>query len=148
MKRIRHMIETFKYIIIIYIDHVVNSSITRQIKFINNSVNKLNIKLIRVSIYLSQFRLNVRYKSKKSHIILDVFNRLSTRNIMFNDKNDVLNIENFHNDMINSKNNDIYVFNKDLIMIFDDFKRWLKKTIKRIKYESKFWLCWNHLITK
>ena len=123
MKRIRHIIETSKYIIIIYIDHVVNSSITRQIKFINNNVNKLNMKLIRVSIYLSQFRLNIRYKSKRFHIIFDTFNRLSTRNIMFSDKNNVLDIENFYNDMINSKNNDIYVFNKNLITIFENFKR-------------------------
>ena len=123
MKQIRHMIETSKYIIIIYIDHVVNSSITCQIKFINNNVDKLNIKLIRVSIYLSQFRLNVRYKSKRFYIILDAFNRLSTRNIMFSDKNNVFDIENFHNDIINSKNDDIYVFNKNLITIFDDFKR-------------------------
>ena len=141
IKQIRHMIKTSKYIIIIYIDHVVNSSIIRQIKFINNNVDKLNIKLIRVSIYLSQFWLNVRYKSKKSHIILDAFNHLSTRNIIFNDKNNVLDIENFHNDMINSKNNDIYVFNKNLITIFDDFKRRLKIIIKKIKYKSKFWLC-------
>ena len=81
------------------------------------------MKLIRVSIYLSQFRLNVRYKSKKFHIILDAFNRLSTRNIMFNDKNNVFDIENFDNNIINSKNDNIYVFNKNLITIFDDFKR-------------------------
>ena len=123
MKRIRYMIKTFKHIIIIYINHVVNSLITRQIKFINSNINKLNMKLIRVFIYLSQFLLNIRYKSKKFHIILDAFNRLSTRNIMFNDKNNVLDIENFHNNMIKSKNNDIYVFNKNLITIFDDFKR-------------------------
>ena len=132
------MIETFKYIIIIYIDHVVNSSITRQIKFINNNVDKLNMKLIRVSIFLSQFRLNVRYKSKRFYIILDAFNRLSIKNIMFNDKNNVLDIENFYNNIINSKNDDIYIFNKNLITIFDDFKRRLKKIIKKIKYKSKF----------
>ena len=91
------------------------------------------MKLIRISIYLSQFRLNVRYKSKRFHIIFDVFNRLSTRNIIFNDKNNVFNIENFHNDMINSKNDDIYVFNKNLITIFDDFKRRLKKNYKKNK---------------
>ena len=44
MKRIRYIIETFKYIIIIYIDYVVNSLIIRQIKLINNNVNKLNMK--------------------------------------------------------------------------------------------------------
>ena len=66
IKRIRHLIKIFKHVIIIYTNHVVNSFIVRQIKFINNSVNKLNMKLIRIFVYLSQFRLNIRYKLNKN----------------------------------------------------------------------------------
>ena len=122
MKRIKHLIETFKHVTIIYIDYVVNSFITRQIKLIISNVNKLNMKLIRVSIYLSQFRLNVRYKLDKSHIIFDALSRLSINNCMFNDKNDVLDIENFHEDMIDSKNDVIYAYNSDLITMSKNFK--------------------------
>ena len=122
MKRIKHLIEAFKHVTIIYIDHVVNSFITRQIKFINSNVDKLNIKLIRVSIYLFQFRFDVRYKFDKSHIIFDALSRLSTNNCMLNDKNDVFDIENFHDNMINSKNDVTYVYNSDLITISKKFK--------------------------
>ena len=80
------------------------------------------MKLIRVSIYLFQFRLNVRYKFDKSHVIFDAFNRLFIKICMFNDKNDVFDIENFHENMINSKNDVIYVYNSDLITMFENFK--------------------------
>ena len=110
IKRIRHLIETFKHVIIIYTNHAVNLFITRQIKFTNNSVDKLNMKLIRTSIYFFQFRLNIRYKSNKKHIISNVFNRLLITNRMSSDKNDVLNIENFHTIMINSENDFTYVY--------------------------------------
>ena len=59
IKRIRRLIETFKHVIIIYTNHAVNSFITRQIKFTNNNIDKLNMKLIRTSIYFFQFRLNI-----------------------------------------------------------------------------------------
>ena len=130
MKRIKYMIENFKHVIIIYIDYIVNSFIIRQIKFINNNVNKLNIKLIRASIYLFQSRFNVRYKLKKSHIIFDAFNQLSINNCMFNDKDDVFDIENFHDDIINSKNDVIYVFNNDLITMFENFKLKFQKNYR------------------
>ena len=42
---------------------------------------------------------------------------------MSSDKNDVLNIENFHIVMIDSKNDFTYVYQSDLIAISDDFKK-------------------------
>ena len=140
VKRIKHLIETFKHITIIYIDYIVNSFITRQIKLITNNVNKLNMKLIRVSIYLSQFRLNVRYKLDKSHIISDAFNRLSINNCMLSDKNDVLDIENFHEDMINSKNDVIYVYNSDLIAMSKNF-------MLKFRQDYRFDKVWIKILT-
>ena len=84
------------------------------------------MKLIRVFVYFSQFRLNIRYKFDKKHIISDAFNRLFIINRMFSDKNDVLNIENFHNVMIDSKNDFIYVYQSDLIAFSNDFKKRLQ----------------------
>ena len=70
------------------------------------------MKFVRAFIYLSQFKLNIRYKFEKSHIILDALNKLFIINRMLNDKNDVLNIKNFHEDnILNSKNDFIYVYN-------------------------------------
>ena len=127
VKRIKHLIEAFKHVTIIYIDHAVNSFIARQIKLITSSVNKLNMKLIRASVYLSQFRLDVRYKFDKSHIIFDAFSRLSISNCMSSDKDDVLDIENFHENMIDSENDVIYVYNSDLVAMFENFKLKLRQ---------------------
>ena len=130
VKRIRHFIEIFKHVIVIYTNHAANSFIARQIKFINSSVNKFNMKLIRASAYLSQFRLDIRYKSDKEHIISNAFNRLFITNRMFSDKNNVLNIENFHIVMIDSKNDFTYVYQNDLIVVSNDFKKRLQKNYR------------------
>ena len=96
------------------------------------------MKFVRVFVYLFQFRFNIRYKLKKIHIIFDIFNRLFISNCISNNKNDVFDIENFHIDMINSKNDVIYVYNETLIIFFDEFKKNCKKNIKMTKFESKF----------
>ena len=54
------MIETtFKTVV--YIDHVVNFLIVRQITFNFSNIDKFNFRLIRAFTYFSQFQLNVRY---------------------------------------------------------------------------------------
>ena len=130
IKRIRYLIEVVKHVIIIYIDHVANLTIVRQIKLINNSVDKLNIKLVRVFVYLSQFKLNIRYKLNRFYIILDALSRLFTTNRISIDKNNVLNIENFHDSIIDSKNNYIYAYNYKFIVIFLNFKKKLQKNYR------------------
>ena len=51
--------------IIIFIDHTINSIIANQIKLIFYNFNKLNLCLIKTFIYLFQFQLNIKYRSKK-----------------------------------------------------------------------------------
>ena len=103
------MIKIVKHVIVIYTNYITNSFITRQTKLINNNVDKLNIKLIRAFVSLSQFRLNVRYKLNKFHIIFDALNHFFIDNQMFNDIKNVFDIENFYNNTINFENNFIYV---------------------------------------
>ena len=85
------------------------------------------MKLIRTSVYLSQFRLNIRYKPDKNHIIPDALSRLPTTNRMPSDKDDVLDIENFHIAMIDPKDDFTYVYQNDLIALSNDFKKRLQK---------------------
>ena len=120
------MIKIVKYVIVIYTNYATNSFITRQTKLINNNVDKFNIKLIRVFVYLLQFRLNMRYKSNKSHIIFDALNCFLIDNRMFNDIKNVLDIENFHNNIVDFENNFIYVKNNELIIISFEFKQKLQ----------------------
>ena len=42
---------------------------------------RLNLRLVRASQFLQQFKLNVRHKSGKEHIIPDALSRLANSNI-------------------------------------------------------------------
>ena len=70
------MIKSFKHATIIYTNHGANPIITTKTKFSTTNIDKLNMKLIKISIYLSQFRLNVRHRSEKSNVISNALNRL------------------------------------------------------------------------
>ena len=64
-----------------------------------NNVNKFNLKLIRTFIYLFQFRLNIRYKSRKSHIVLNALSRFSSKYV--DDKIiNSLDIENYYDNLM------------------------------------------------
>ena len=45
-------------------------------------MNKLNFRLIKAFDYFQRFNLNIRHKSKKQHIISDIFSRLIFVNIV------------------------------------------------------------------
>ena len=59
------MIKAVNKITIVFIDYATNSVIVDQIKLIFNNIDKLNLKLIKIFIYLSQFNLKIKYRSKK-----------------------------------------------------------------------------------
>ena len=105
IRRIRHIIETTKYITIIFTNHFVNIFIVKQITLASININKLNLRLIRVSIYLSQFRLDIKYKFDKKHVISNVLSCFSSNNelvvVQLNSKN-ILDFDIYHNDVINS----------------------------------------------
>jgi hypothetical protein len=44
---------------------------------ITSNTNKLNLRLIRVDMYLSQFDLDIRHKADRDHVIFDALFRLS-----------------------------------------------------------------------
>lgn len=74
------MIETIIKTTVVFIDHSTNTSIIRQITPNFDNIDKPNLKLIRVFVYLSQFDFDVRYKFDKTTIVFDVLFRLSTIN--------------------------------------------------------------------
>ena len=104
------------YFITIFIDHNVNSSIVNQIKLSIFFVNKFNFKLIKTSMYLSQFRIKIFHRNKKLNIIFDAFFRLFiVRNKSKNHTIDNLNIDKFNTNVVD-KLIDI------LIQITNDFR--------------------------
>ena len=109
------MIKSFIYSTVIYIDHETNSIITTETKFNTININKLNLKLIKISIYLFQFRFNVKHRSKKFNVILNAFNKFSIT------KKKIKNILKIN--AKNSKLNQIYAHNISLIKMFKDFRK-------------------------
>jgi len=53
MKRVRHIIEIAFSIIVVFTNYFVNSFIIRQTTLSSSNINKLNLHLMRASIYLS-----------------------------------------------------------------------------------------------
>ena len=80
MKKIKHMIEAIRSTlqIIIYTNHSTIINIMKQIKLAFNNIDKLNLCLIKIFTYLFQFAFDVRHKSNKQHIVLNVLSRLSS----------------------------------------------------------------------
>ena len=62
VRRIRYIIKTIKSIIVIFTNYTINIFNVKQIIMNSNNTNKFNLRLVRVSIYLSQFKFKMKYK--------------------------------------------------------------------------------------
>jgi hypothetical protein len=78
IKKLHHMIRAFRHLTIIWTDHSATTVIVKQTKLITFNTDKLNLRLIKVVMYLSQFELDVRHKSERDHVISDALFRLSS----------------------------------------------------------------------
>ena len=81
LKKIKHLIDFSKQrFIIIFTNHDAILNIIKQINMITIFIDKLNFRLVRVSDYIQRFDVELRHKSNKQHIVLDVFFRLISFN--------------------------------------------------------------------
>ena len=91
IRHVRHMIKIFLHFVVVYIDYSATTFIVQQIKLFIFFVNKLNLRLIRASIYLFQFTLDIRHKSNVHHIVsnalfkLSIDEKKSSSNLVLND---------------------------------------------------------------
>ena len=77
VKKTRHMIESNqKPPVIVYTDHSAAVPISKQTTLNTTSTDKLNLRLIRASQYLSSFNLELRHKAGKSNTVPDALSRL------------------------------------------------------------------------
>ena len=65
-----------KLSVVVYIDYSAAVSISRQISLTTSSTDKLNLRLVRASQYLSMFDLFVRHKANKTNIVSNTLSRL------------------------------------------------------------------------
>ena len=80
---------------IIFIDHAVTADLIKQISLTTFNTNKLNLRLVKTSQFLSALLIKIKIKSKKFHVISDVLFRLKT--------NSDSNVENFSPNRKNKK---------------------------------------------
>ena len=79
---------------IIYIDHFAAIFIFKQITLITFNTNKLNLRLVKASQYLSSFNTVIRHKFDKFNVIPDALSRLLDKLLVQFDANDKANILN------------------------------------------------------
>jgi hypothetical protein len=83
IRKIRHMIESFKKFTILFTDHESVLRIAKQTFLITSFIDRLNLRLIRVFEYIQRFNVIIRHKSNKQHIVLDVLSRFVSDNDEF-----------------------------------------------------------------
>ena len=83
LKKIKHLVEVvdLNLLIVMYTDHDAALRIVKQISLTTFSIDKLNLRLIRISDYLQRFNLNIRHKLDKQHIVFDALFRLASVSI-------------------------------------------------------------------
>ena len=136
IKKIRHMIKFIKLSsTIIYTNHFAAISIFRQTTLITTSIDKFNLRFVRVSQYLFNFNLTIRHKTDKFNVISDALSRLSNAS-QSNVKNkvEILNVlydhhVDFSNDELRFatfQNMSAIAYHIILMKMSDDFKKRLK----------------------
>lgn len=81
VKKVRHIIESSKARVIIQTDHSAILDILHQSSITSTtSTMRLNLRLVRASQFLQQFKLDVRHKPGKEHVIPDALSRLASAN--------------------------------------------------------------------
>jgi len=76
VKKTRHLVEDNDFPTIIHTDHVAVKHVAHSTSLKTTSPERANMRLIRASQYLSQFRLDVRYKPGKENVAADALSRL------------------------------------------------------------------------
>jgi hypothetical protein len=76
--------------VIIYTDHAAITLIVAKetLHFLN--IDRLNIRLVRASQYLSQFEFNIRYKPGRQHTLPDAISRLMNTAVFKHDGEKIL----------------------------------------------------------
>ena len=115
---------------IIYTNHFAVVSISRQITLTIFSNDKLNLRLVRASQYLSDFNLFVRHKVDKANVVSNVLFKLQI-DVIIIDKIDVLESLYEHILKLTQANmilkTFLYFHHVTLVEMSDDFKIRLKQ---------------------
>ena len=79
IRKVHHMVRSSQLATIVWTDHSAIPSIAKQVKLSSSNVDKLNLRLVRASTYLSQFNIAVKHKAGRDHVISNALSRLPAR---------------------------------------------------------------------
>ena len=79
IRKVHHMVRSSQLATIVWTDHSAIPSIAKQVKLSSSNVDKLNLRLMRASTYLSQFNIAVKHKARRDHVIPDALSQLPAR---------------------------------------------------------------------
>ena len=143
VRKIRHLIEASEVPpVVIYTDHSAAVQISRQTTLSTSSTDKLNLRLVRASQYLSGFNLAVRHKAGKANIVPDALSRLQA-DVEPDEKQAVL--ESLYGSTVSTLAEQVVplevvpVYHTTLVEMNDDFK---KRLIAAYAQDSQ----WNKIL--
>ena len=121
VRRARHLIEASRHPTIVFTDHAANTGIAKQTTLSSSNTDKLNLRLVRASTYLSQFRLDVRYRPGKKHVIPDALSRLPADRSFLDEGN--LDLESYNTSMTDpSMDDQCLAYNGTLVSMSEAFR--------------------------
>ena len=83
VRKTRHLINSSrKPPTIIYTDYSAAVPISKQTSMTSSSTDKLNLRLVQASQYLSQFNIQIRYKAGKANVVPDALLRLKGKDMI------------------------------------------------------------------
>ena len=134
VRKIRHLIEASEVPpVVLYTDHSAAVQISRQTTLSTSSTDKLNLRLVRASQYLSGFNLSIRHKAGKANVVPDALSRLqadtSPRDVLPDEKQDVLESLYGNPVIITVAEAEVWepeptlVYHTTLVEMSDDFKK-------------------------
>ena len=118
VRKLRLMIFSSDHPTVIYTNHGASPGIVFQIKLAFSNTNKLNMKLIRASIYFSQFRLKIHHRTDCFNLVPDALSRLFIKNTRA-DSSDGLNVDSY---FIKDTADTVYAFNQAVMTMNDEFR--------------------------
>jgi hypothetical protein len=120
VRKIRHLIAKSKYGTVIYTDHSSAVDIVKQTTLISSNSDKLNLRLVRAGLYLSQYALDIRHRAGKDNTVPDALSRLTR---LKHDSNSLSEDEDILEDAID----EYHCYSATMIEISDEFKNNIKK---------------------
>ena len=121
IRKTQHLIEASAKLIIIFTDHSVIMSIVKQMSLSSSVTDKLNLRLIQASQYLSQFCLNVHHRLRKQHVISDALFRLLNESVII--REDAESEE--------GTLDEVFMLTVSLIELSDDFRKEIKESYQK-----------------